>query len=329
MKRPQRKSTLNFETMESRCLLSGGTPVLTTATYEKLVKDLKTAVSSAAATNDHHALDGSLERLVHRVPHGKRQLLPIWKADAQSAPLNSASDVQTLQDELVITLQDDIHDDVVLGLLRVKGFGIPSRSGLGSPSALPPQFVTGPQFYVSGTNFLSFKSAYPSFTLGTQSLGGGVTLTINTVADTKSPGDPVWIDMDFENSGTSDTLAYNANNPWGVGFTTAYESGGIQLSENIHLYSELCYFTVDGTAVAPGPSADGLYGSANPNVFERSIVPNVYFFTSFNYISPNQTSGDVLKLGNVIQTGVPYSKFLSDLGLPSDVNGVHFDFLAY
>ncbi len=52
MKRPQRKSTLFFERMESRCLLSAGMPVLTTATYDKLVKEVKAAVTTRLQARD-------------------------------------------------------------------------------------------------------------------------------------------------------------------------------------------------------------------------------------------------------------------------------------
>ncbi len=121
MKRPQRKSTLSFERMESRCLLSAGMPVLTTATYDKLVKEVKAAVTSAAASEGRPVLVGSLEHLAESVPHGKADLLPFWKMVANSVPLNSMEHARTLQHELVATLDDDIQDSVAFGLFKFTG----------------------------------------------------------------------------------------------------------------------------------------------------------------------------------------------------------------
>ncbi len=346
MKRPQRKSTLNFETMESRCLLSGVTPVLTTASYDKLVKDLKTAVSSAAATNDHHALDSRLERLADRVLYGKEQLLPPWKEAAHSAKLTSASDVHDLQDRLVTTLEEDIHDDVALGLLSFKGSGTLPGSGVGSPFDLPSQFVDGAPFSMSGTNFLQDysdnppSSTAPPFQLGVQTLNGsnGVKLTITTVIDNDSPGDPEWIDMDFENPGSTPTLAGDPTSPWEAGPIGMFMGNGtgIQLTREIWFYNAFCYFTMDGSpvAVAAGTNDYGLYAGANPIVQDRvGNLATVFLFSGF---TSEETSNYQLNLGSGIVSQNPnvspdsYMTFLTNLGLQNDnVNGLHIDFLAY
>ncbi len=71
--------------------------------------------------------------------------------------------------------------------------------------------------------------------------------------------------------------------------------------------------------------------SVNPNAWQRNFIPYVWTFSAFR---PATSTNLILNLGQGVATGnlgsESYSSFLSDLGIPSNVNitGLHFDFLA-
>jgi hypothetical protein len=315
MKRHRRKRSFVREplSLESRNLLSGIAPVLTMGNYRELVHEIDVAALHASANHDVKALEERIEQIAAHVPRGKTQLAPILENDAESVDLRAKGSGKSLRDSLRNTLADDVHDDAALGLLHLKGRGAKTLA----QGSLPSQFAPYAPFNVSGTNFRFNFNATPIFTTQTQNLSSSqVNLTLRGINDTNGNQ---WVDMDFE---SPTTLASNSNGVWQSG-----PINNIRLTRTVTLSNMFFYFTYNGNAITGnlGNVPNQIYAGANPINVLRPAVPQVFFFNNFR---PGQAS-TLLNLGSGISSGFQsFATLLSQLNIPSNVNGLHLFFLA-
>ena len=136
-KKPRPRVRLDVEEAEPRQLLSGLTPVLTTAGYDAVAEGVARAVEGLAATHDTALAAGRLAALSSRIPFGASQLAPGWGVALATYQAGVPGSGLATERLLLADLKRDVAAGVVGGELRVVGPASAAfpRSTLAAPRA--------------------------------------------------------------------------------------------------------------------------------------------------------------------------------------------------
>ncbi|SIO35613.1 hypothetical protein SAMN05444166_4050 [Singulisphaera sp. GP187] len=169
MRKPSARTTLQVEAVESRQLLSGLTPVLTSRTYETVAADVATVVARLAKTHNTAQAENSLTRLSTRIPFGRTELASAWISDLAS--FNSAvpgSGRATVR-LLLADLNRDVAAGVATGAIRVTGK---------HAAAFPGPGVVAPQSSLDSVRVANNTSLTLTVTVNLNNTGQSIVKTI-------------------------------------------------------------------------------------------------------------------------------------------------------